>query len=739
MENNETTLNNLILPLERKCPISNSSDIDRILNIYLLPTKISSILILERKTAYLRYSCVYTQKSGDESVKEQINNESKIISFIMFMQGTKLTIQNTFKGFLLSILTSNNETINKISKYFQDKLNADTGMDELLLFSHLSFPQIFNGFITTETTEAAANIILKIANKAPKELFLNMISAYFDYFPEFSDNLWYTFQKKILDGKTNICSFIESIHESWYFLTEYHTNLIKNLRKDHRTLVVEFFFSYYFPKQFNTRLIPTNLDFALNSIFEDFLGILTFISQNPDAALADFIMDEMVSDYYNEIRAIHMFPLYTSTSYYQVYVSYPEMALLFDIFATTKNPDENKTNLNHNINDASGKNTIEISLSIPSQFKKKVSTKSSIKLFDSIQVDTFTLDEEEKAIINAKYNQIKNIANMQTQSLYDILTIKQNTQIENKLEEIITSCPKLLQYIKYQNEKYASDIYNKLTSMISNSFLAERLDAISNIFHSDLITLLSIFCNSYCQINCVKDALNVVTDQSLSYNNENTSILFYTKNIQLEVIKPRKLIAMNISILMNNTCIDADIRKHCNILSNNDFRFRMIISLIDAWSQSKIAQINFGDLISCFNDQLRFTILNNESFQTVLTKHTEYVRDKIRYISNLKLGCKIIEIVDLILGIEDYQQSDFVQLLTTALITSGNEDFLLPMLWYTRILLIFPDFVKDKWRESFNAINYVKDVFLSKMNKFNRKLMEFVNQYFFFSTSPLFQ
>ena len=94
------------------------------------------------------------------------------------------------------------------------------------------------------------------------------------------------------------------------------------------------------------------------------------------------------------------------------------------------------------------------------------------------------------------------------------------------------------------------------------------------------------------------------------------------------------------------------------------------------------------------------------------------------------MGNKILELSDLITGTV-IQEEESTLILTNALISSGIEDYLLPFLWYSRIILFFTKYVKGTWKESFNAMNHVKDELLTHMNEFNKKLMQLVNELFF--------
>ena len=283
-------------------------------------------------------------------------------------------------------------------------------------------------------------------------------------------------------------------------------------------------------------------------------------------------------------------------------------------------------------------------------------------------------------------------------------------------------------------------IQQKLEKSIAHSFLKSRLETIKEIFHSDLIRFIILYSNNYCIVSCVK-SISHQKIENLTSTFQNLSNTFYPNHFK-ESVNSTKTASFKAGVInvMNGVSFDNDIKNHMPRFNNlliDDLPFLLMTSLVSLWSSSSIPESILDDLTNGFNIYMRYKFLTHD---LDITQNRIFYKmvGKIKLMSNLKIGEKIVELLNFVSATNiEHNSFGHLKFILPSIVASGIEDILIPFLWFSRIMIFFPQYVSRTWRNSFPIMNEVKDSIFAEMSLFNFKLMQFVNLYFFDQSSPL--
>ena len=264
------------------------------------------------------------------------------------------------------------------------------------------------------------------------------------------------------------------------------------------------------------------------------------------------------------------------------------------------------------------------------------------------------------------------------------------------------------------------------------------MKVIKKVFYDDVVTFLMIHTKDFCISQCVSSVATEVKKKNVNF--QNNLMTFYSVNIKknIDSTSLKEVREINRFNVMSGMAIDQNVKQYVSLLTDYDLSFMIICALIDLWSESKVCEITFGDLIQCFNEYMRYRIITSVDFSSFQKSFCYDLMRKTKSISNLKEGRKIIDLIDFFSSAFKDGENKQISLIISCIIASGAEEYMLPFLWYARFTLLFPQFLRGKWRRSFNLLNSVKDNLFVDMATFDNRLMMFINMYFYDNrSSPL--
>ena len=320
----------------------------------------------------------------------------------------------------------------KISEYMEGN------PEELLIFAHLTFPQLCSCFITTEYQEIGYRMI-QSSIETNNDIFVHhILVSFFDSFPNFSDNFWDLFLKYSITDMSSIYIFIESIRNSFHFLTEKHELIIKEMREKYLILLSKHLYHFYFPLLFNQYSNELSNHFIVHHRIDELNQVFKFIVENPFCSLNSIILDAFESDYYDEDKSKSFFNDLKIKNAYAIISPY-EADILFRCFSSIGIIQQ------HNSNDSVVLKKYRKSIRSvfikyvykafihgkDSTIASSISLKKSLPsvLFDVQQkIDITYKNDEEKSDIQGIIHQIESISKESNESLFDILFVKKSKE-----------------------------------------------------------------------------------------------------------------------------------------------------------------------------------------------------------------------------------------------------------------------------------------------------------------------
>lgn len=704
------------LPFPKTSPIWENLSLGLADNDY--QNEIIKILRNARESAIFRFYSLYFNNQDVATTHASITDIQRAKDYNLYQ------LINSKKNSIImkkitSLIPTPDKHMDGIAKQMKDN-NKDA-----CIFSHLSFPQLFFCFLTKEMNILGAKFIISSIPKCNLFFNQNLLASYFDNFGNFVENLWMTIPKKLMEGKTVFCSFVESLHESWYFLTEMHTKVIKFWRSYNRAELAHALFLYYFPMHLNQSLFVQNNDPILQDYYQKMQNIFTFIYSNPDCALFDVILDAMSSDEYDQKRNLSFTANIDLHLLYSI-LSPAEVNILWMCF---NGEDDEK--------DPLFKEYMRYSL-VPAIIKfsslniiEKGDVVLSNMMFDNKEIELMKVPTDKEDKIALGMSKIKGIANETVNDLYSLLTIKQKKDVERRLYNALSIDPCFKDYLQSYLDVETSKAKRTFGIEITHAAAIDQIKTIGKSFETDIAVYLGLHTNDYVISQYVDHFIAQL--EEFSVNSTNFAADLYADHIKettkcLPDYKYNNLI--NIHKMKGNS-IDRNIKTYNGSFSDPNFNFFFVISLINCWSQSILFDMNFSKCMQHFIKYLRQKLISSPRAKLLKSKLYMDVIEDIRAADKLKEGWKIYEVIRIVRNVMEVCHDNSIECIHDCIVASGCDDFLQPFFWYSRLLIYFPMLVKNDWLQPSGVINSIKDTFIVEISQFNQSLLNFINMFYF--------
>ena len=259
--------------------------------------QIVQILTKARIDSIVKFFSFYNSNSPKKESLELINTISTTATVPLYRH-----IRSNIKGLLVKgisdLMKMPDKYMDKVIHYFEEN------QEDMLIFSHLSFPQIFYSFLTKELLEAAYLFIMEVYKHDNKTLFQHILIGFIDSFPDFIQNILTIYKKYILEKHSPINAFIRAISESYYFLTNFHDKIFHQCFNEFPEILLTVLFKMYFPLYFPTERSNSFNNPLLLKSNQQLLKVFEYIVSHPKSPITLTIISAMKSENFDSRRQI---------------------------------------------------------------------------------------------------------------------------------------------------------------------------------------------------------------------------------------------------------------------------------------------------------------------------------------------------------------------------------------------------------------------------------------------------